>query len=279
MQSIRAVFKGPTFTGTASSLLIAVLILISLSMRISAHEVWLEPAEFAPSVGKTVPVSIKVGQNLEGESLVFLRRDFPRIVKHAGGRNISVTSIDGNIPALSVLIRDRGPNIVSLASRVYELDFETKEKLAEYLDLEGYTKLAESTRTSLQNPIEMSEEYERNAKTVLFGDGKRQGRDQRSGLELEFVFEDDFSRFVMGNKVRARLLKSGRPLPNIPVKAIATGRQPAAAFLVTDAAGRVEIPLDSKGQWLINAVYFSRWPSGATGEIKSIWSSYTFDVE
>jgi uncharacterized GH25 family protein len=268
-----------TITRSAASLFIAALILTASFTSVPAHEVWLEPADFAPAIGKTVPVAVKVGQNLEGESLVFLRKDFPQVAKHAGRRRVSLNGIDGNIPALSVLIRDRGPNIISLVSRVYDLEFEKKEKLAEYLDLEGYAALAATVRATLSNPVDIDEEYERNAKTVLFSDGKRQGRDLRAGLDLEFVFEDDFSRFVAGNTVRVQLLKGGRPLPNIPVKAIAKDRKPAAFFLVTDAAGRVEIPLDTKGRWLINAVLFTRWPSGSSGEIKSVWASYSFDIE
>lgn len=258
---------------------IAALTLLVFCKASLAHEFWLEPEDFAPPPGKTLPVKASVGQNFEGESLVYLKRDFPVVRRFAGKRPTEISGTDGDNPALAVFIRERGPQIVTLKSRFYELEFEQKEKFIEYLNLEGHNELAQRAEAALVNPIEIGEDYERNAKLLVFAGGRREGRDFATGLDLEFVIEDGFERLRQGSIVHAKLLRRGRPVAGAPVKVVRHLNRKEPLFLTTDGEGRVKLKLDTPGPWLINSVYFSKMEVKRDGEVKSTWASYVFPVE
>ena len=257
---------------------IVLLSVLLWSFPAGAHEFWLEPTDFSPPTGRRLQVKAVVGQYFVGESLVYLRKDFPSVTKFANKRPVRLTGTDGDSPALDVFIRERGPQLVVLKSRVYDLEFTGKEKFIEYLNLEGYHDLAGLAAQKLRDPIEIWEEYERNAKLLVFGDGRRDGRDYRTGLDFEFVLEDNFDRLRVGNTVRLRLLKEGKPLAATPVKVLRRADPKAALFLKTDAGGWINVNLDRAGGWLLNAVHFTKIEVVGDGEIKSIWASYVFPV-
>jgi uncharacterized GH25 family protein len=220
-----------------------------------------------------------VGQNFEGDSLVYLKRDFPVVRRFSGRHPTNISGADGDNPALSVFIRERGAQIVTLKSRFYELEFERKEKFIEYLNLEGYDDLARRAQATLADPIEIDEDYERNAKLLVFAGGRRDGRDFATGLDLEFVVEDDLDRLRQGNVIGVRLLRLGRAVANAPVKVLRHGKRKEPLFLKTDGEGRVKLRLDAPGPWLINSVYFSKIEMKRDGAVRSTWASYVFSVE
>ncbi len=95
------------------------------------------------------------------------------------------------------------------------------------------------------------------------------------GLGLEIVPLADPTRLSAGAALAVRVLKAGRPLAGLPLRAVTRGRPPA--FVTTDAAGEATVTLAAAGPWLLSATELRAHPS-RQGEWESDVTTLTLDV-
>lgn len=230
-----------------------------------AHDFWIEPSSFTPAPGDLVQLTLRVGQNLEGDTVPrndALIERFAVVGDHGDTR---VVGRDGQDPAGVIRREESGGALVvyrSLPSRVV-LDV---AKFESYLELEGLPKVKAGP-----------EFYSRCAKAFVAVGGKGSAAFTRpAGLRLEIVPEADPYALAQGAPLPVRVLYEGKPLRNAMVVAFDLASANAPQRIRTDAGGRARVALPRPGVWLIKAVHMiaASPATGATWE--SFWASLTF---
>ena len=230
-----------------------------------AHDFWIEPSSFTPAPGELVPITLLVGQNLEGDTVPRNDALIERFAVVDAQGDSPVVGHDGQDPAGLIRREGVGGAIVayrSLRSRV-ELD---AAKFDAYLDLEGLPKVQAGP-----------EAFSRCAKALVAVGGKGSSAFTRPvGLKLEIVPEADPYALAPKAPLSVRVLYEGKPLKNVMVIAFDRASASQPQRIRTDAAGRARVALPRQGLWLIKAVHMIAAPPAAGARWESFWASLTF---
>lgn len=241
----------------------------------SAHEFWLEPATYTPKPGVKVPISIKIGQHFKGDSYPFLHEDFKTFNLIRGRTVEPVKGVDGDDPAVTTAFARPGLHIMVHYSTPETLTFETWDKFDFYLKLEGLNDIAERHRQRGLPETGVIEVYSRCAK-LLEGVGDANGEDRFTGMPLELVAEKNPYQLAAGEPLPVRLLRDGRPAPDVQIAAIPKMRPGDRQIVRTDRDGRAALDLKYSGPWLLNAVMMEEPKNGEKAHWTSLWASMTF---
>jgi len=245
---------------------------------LSAHDMWIEPTTFFPSVGQIVGARLRVGQDLLGDPLPrdpALINQF--VVEDAGGRK-PLIGRDGADPAGLLRVATPGLLVVGYFSSPSPVEL-TAEKFNQYFKEEGLDAVAALRARRKQTGAPARELFSRCAKTLLLsGSPSEKQGDRLLGFTLELVAERNPYALRAGEDLPVRLTYQNRPLAGALV--IAMNRlNPAEKQLArTDSEGRVRFKLRPGGMWLIKAVHMLPAPAGANAEWTSFWASLTFEL-
>ena len=225
------------------------LALLFTTLTAWSHDMWIEPATFAPQPGSIVAVKLRVGQDLIGDPIprsAALIREF--IAAGAAGRKL-VVGREGSDPAGFVLQPPTGGTVVGYHSHPSPVELDAA-KFNAYVQEEGVRGVA------ARGP-KVRERFTRCAKSLLGA------TDQVLGFPLELVAEAPGTY---------RLIYQNRPLPGTLVVAFRKGHPEEKLSARTAADGRVRLPLAGEGMWLVKAVHIV--PDGE--DWQSYWASLTF---
>lgn len=243
-----------------------------------AHDFWIEPSTFTPAPGQVVGMRLRVGDNLQGDSL-------PRDPKHvdqfvaedATGRR-SVYGRDGVDPAGLLRIERPGLVVVGYGSRPYLVALSAK-KFNHYLEEEGLDAIAEIRARRHQSRAAARDLYSRHAKALIYSGGSESvGEDRPLGFTLELVAERNPYALAANEEFPVRLTYEGRPLAGALVVAMNQAAPGEKLSARTDDDGRVRFNLRPGGMWLIKAVHMVPAPSGSRADWRSYWASLTFSA-
>jgi uncharacterized GH25 family protein len=243
-----------------------------------AHDMWIEPATFFPSVGQIVGVKLRVGEDLLGDPIArsaALINEF--VVEDAAGRH-PVLGREGSDPAGFMRASARGLQIIGYRSNAsaVELDAAT---FNQYLKEEGLDAVAAARARRNETGKRVRELFSRHAKSlVLTGPAGEEHADRALGFPLELVAERNPYTLRAGQDLPVRLTFDGRPLAGTLV--VAFNRLNAMEKLTarSDADGRVRFAVKDKGVWLVKAVHMVPAPANANADWVSYWASLTFEL-
>lgn len=202
-----------------------------------------------------------------------------------GKEHRELRSRDGDRPALRLSLSQERLATVVHESNIDKLDFKVWEKFVSYTDKEGLSAIARqhlsegNPKPDDNNPIR--ELYARFAKTLVTPNGTTQGDDVATGLTIELVALENPMRIKAGAGLPVQLLFRREPLEGATVKVFAAPGQEHSRRLITDAQGRVLVPDDGPGPYLLNAIAMTKVV--ATGDVaegadwQSFWASLTFE--
>jgi uncharacterized GH25 family protein len=241
-----------------------------------AHDVWIEPSTFAPTVGQNVGLRLQVGERLVGEPIPFdpsLVNQF--FVVNAGSRR-PVIGRTGAEPAGLMRTATPGLHVVGYRSNRSRIEL-PPEKFHDYLKEEGLEAIiAERGRRNELNATGR-ELYSRCVKSLLLvGSPSATQIDQPLGFTLELVAERNPYLLGSDENLPVRLLYESRPLPGALVVALNTLDPTKTQSMRTDKEGRVQFKTTPGGMWLIKAVHMVNAPPGSNAEWESFWASLTF---
>jgi hypothetical protein len=194
-----------------------------------------------------------------------------------GGREIAM----GVGPAWQYALRLRAwmaaPGLavcrVALGPRALDLD---SAEVGHYLDEIGAREAVGPVWAAQPEPRRWRETYTKHAKAVVrVGDTPDDSWHTPVGLALEIVPLSDPTVLKAGDALAVRVLRDGRPLAGLALRAVTRGR--AAAFAKTDADGRASFPLPVGGAWLIAGTEL-RASTARPGEWESDFTTLTLDV-
>jgi len=242
--------------------------------RTMAHDLWIEPSAWAPVTATRINVTLCVGDAFNGRPA---KRNASRIEEFfaAGpGARQPIVGFDGSEPAGSVRFAVPGGYVLGYRNNHAFVEM-SSAKFDDHLREKGLERILALRESAGKARRKVREAYTRYVK-ALVGVGGAAPLDRLVGLRLEFVAEPvpDAARDAPRG---FRLLFDGQPLAGALV--IAT-RRPAVGSPIqvrTDAAGRVRLPLDEGGTWLVTAVHMIEAPAGLDADFESFWASLTFD--
>lgn len=237
------------------------------------HDFWLEPSTFRPAAGSPLAIRLMVGDHFSGEPV---GRHEPRIeafvIRDAQGQR-AVAGKNGADPAGSVEARS-GLGVIGYRSRPLRHGTMSVKRFESYLREEGLEHIIDRRKASGSSSSPGREIYSRSAKAFLGNGSEREGFDVPLGFRLEIIPE---TNPAAAGDLRIRLAFEGRPVAGVRVSAMRRGDAAAAVTARSDSGGRVVLPLDREGVWLVKAVHMVEAPEGSGVDWESIWASLVFE--
>jgi uncharacterized GH25 family protein len=258
--------------------LLVVALVAGCQVLASAHDFWIEPSTFRVRAGELVKLALRVGHAWEGEPVQRNPARFERFVLVSQAGEAPVLGSDGAHPA--GLTRPGAATgiqvVVYRGVRVpHRMEGPAFEK---YLAEEGLAHVIATRKARGQSALAGREWYSRCAKALIaVGDANVGGHDRLVGMPLELVPEANPYTHMAGAPLPVRVLHGGAPAAGVLVQAVARERPDQAIRAVTDAAGRVRLPLGRSAGWLVKAVHMVPAQGGEV-DWESFWASLTFEI-
>jgi len=258
--------------------LVLALLVVLASSALRAHDFWIEPSTFEPAPGQRVAVRLRVGERLKGDPVPRDPRFLERFAVVGASGEVPVEGLPNTEPAGFLTLSAPGRYLIVYDGSRDKVQLDGK-KFEEYLSEEGLERISELRARRGQSAAPGREVFSRCAKALItVGDGKGSGYDRVLGLPLELVPEKDPTRLKGGGALPLRILYDGKPIAGVLVAAISRDRPDRVVSARSDARGRVQLPLDQEGLWLVKAVHMVPAPKDTGAEWESFWASLTFGV-
>ena len=248
------------------------------SVPIAAHDMWIEPATFAPDVGQVVSLRLRVGQDLLGDPLRLdpsLVNQF--VVRDADGLR-PVVRRDGGDPAGLLRVASPGLLVIGYRSNPSAIEM-AADKFNQYVKEEGLEAVLAMRASRNETGTAAHELFSRCAKSLVFsGTPAEAPGDRPLGFTVELVAERNPYAVAPGQDLPVRLIYENRPLAGALVVAMNRLNPAEKLSARTDKDGRVRFKVRPGGMWLIKAVHMVPAPAGAQAEWTSFWASLTFEL-
>lgn len=243
----------------------------------AAHEFWVAPEDYTPAPGAPIVAALKVGQMMKGTDYPYLSNRFQSftITTRQGTRDAE--GIEGDSPALTVIADEPGLHIIAFYATPHQLTFDTLGEFRDYLDYEGLGEIARAHELRGLPDTGIVESYIRCAKALVqVGPIAEADRDRSTGLPFELVAE--INPYAAGlEALPVRLTWQGQPVADRQIAIFRDNGEVTRRLVMTDADGRVQIPLGGGGEFLLNAVNIEPVDDGEA-VWKSHWASLTFGL-
>ena len=260
-------------------------LLVFLSINAKAHEMWIEPVNYSLQVGQKILANEVVGQDFKGNKYGYLDSSFNKLNITVGDKTKAVESRLGDLPAIQETSSIEGLHIITAETSPSELVYETAEKFANFLRIDGLEWVFAAHKKRGLPEKGFKELYSRSPKSLVkVGHGK--GKDRAFGLPLEWVVETN--PYTTKGPVRMQLLWQGKPASDMFVNIFNKPKRTSKkadlirTSLRTDINGWVEIPRAKGGLFLINSVKMIEPDAkiaSKTGAVwESIWGSLTYEI-
>lgn len=251
-----------------------------------AHEYWIAAQKFQVEPGEAVVADLLVGSMMSGEAYPWLKRSAKEAKLWApDGSAVNITGREGDLPALNVTPLQAGLNRISFHTPPSYVVFEEFDAFQSYLATEGLTGVAEAHRARGLPEEDFIEEFTRNARAlvqvgpVIAGQG-----DAPTGMPFELVAEGNPYAPDLA-EIAVRLTWNGVPATGVQVALFLTpaGVTPPdgveRTLFTTDAGGRVTVPLNRAGRYMLAAVHIEPLDAGTAAVWQSHWANLTFALD
>ena len=271
-----------------------------LALPAAAHDFWIEPSSHTPASGQAVSTRLRVGEHFRGDPVPRpAPQSLQRFVLADTGGHLAATvpGRSGADPAGQFRLPQPGRYVIGFEGKPIAIELPAAV-FNPYLKEEGLEAVGQARAAAGQTEAPGREIYSRHAKSLLqVGslaeiDGRRgndgagnTGRqiddvpvDRVLGLTLELVAESMPVVTPPGASWPVRLLLDGKPLAGALVMALRHAEPSRRIEQRSDADGRVRLPLDGAGRWLVKAVHMRPAPADSGADWQSLWASLTFEV-
>jgi uncharacterized GH25 family protein len=241
----------------------------------TAHDFWIEPQTFRPSVGAKVPLRLHVGNDFKGDLAIFNPEQFERYVVSGPAGEKPVAGMLGDEPAGTITAAQPGVHAVLYHSKKFEVTFDDFRKFEDYLKEEGLERQLTLAKARAGSGGKIVEQYMRCAKALIVaGAADGAAADRNFGCTLELVAESDPARDA---ELRVRLLYKNAPVEGVLIAAFNKAEPASKLKARTDKDGRVALTLSKSGVWLVKAVHMVPQARFIRGDWESFWASLTFE--
>lgn len=253
-----------------------------LALPATAHEFWLQAQPYLPEAGAGAVISLKVGENFEGDPTPFVDERTVALRHYAGG---TVSDLGQRlpprtaVPRLEVPMATPGLHMVAFDSQPIEISLPADTYRA-YLHDEGLDSVIEQRKAAGKDAEPGRERYRRYVKTMLRTGGTSDGTYAVStGQLLEIMPLSDPYAAKPGGTLRFRLTFDKQPLANALVKG--WHKHDGQLLIIkarTDANGEVALSLPYSGEWMVSVVHMIPARGAAKADWDSFWGNLTFSL-
>ena len=257
-----------------------ILVTSAFALPALAHDYWLEPDTFTPTLGARVSVRLFVGDHFASEKeRAFQRKRTVQFQWLAAGmaRDLLAQGREDAKPFAQISPKRVGQHLLILQRDWAHIELEA-EKFNNYLEHEGLERILKLRREAGEDKSAGKERYRRYLKSLL----KVGGQDdetwrRRMGHRLEIVPLTNPYGHKPGDHLKVLVLFEGKPLTGSQLEAYHRGsKKVTTQTLTTDKAGQVTIKLNQTGPWLLRLVHMRRCVEDAKVDWESFWSAYSF---
>ena len=243
-----------------------------------AHDFWIEPGSYAPAVGATIPIRLRVGEHFAGEPFVRRPDRIEWFATVGPNGETPVPGEPGADPAGSLRLERAGIHVIGYRSRQSFIELSALQ-FEQYLKDEGLGRILELRAARGEKQKRARELYSRCAKSLVSaGVAKSGGHDRVLGFPLELIPETNPYSLGGRGALPVRLLFRGSPLAGAQVAAISRQDPRVVVTARTDADGRVTLALDRSGAWLIKSIHMFESTDRLKADWESLWASLTFEI-
>jgi Domain of unknown function (DUF4198) len=246
---------------------------------VSAHEFWIDPVSYTPTVGATVPIVFRIGSDFHGDTFPYIRAlDKHFSVTDAAGTSKPET-LDGDDPATEVKFATKGLTIIAHQRGQEEVQFKTMAAFEENLREEGLESLIEEHKKVGKPTADIRELYTRYAKSLVQVGGGT-GSDKALGLPYELIAQSDPYIHPKGQPFAVRFLRDGKPMAGALVKCFQRDKPDSVApkpqEIRTDADGRAACDISNSGEHMISTVHMASGAPADKADWISHWATLSF---
>jgi uncharacterized GH25 family protein len=246
-----------------------------------AHEFWLQTTKFRYTVGETMTVDFKVGENFSGEFWDMNVHKVEKAEMHfpGGATNLTETVKPTKGKNISYKFSKAGTHILALQSNAAFIEREA-EKFNDYLKEDGLDNILDlrTKSNSLDKPVK--EFYQRFAKLMVqAGNANDETYRKRAGFRLEIMPLTNPYTLKNGDYLECRVLYETKPSAHQLVKVWShIGNRIFLQNIYTENDGTIKFPISSSGPWMISTVKMI--PSEKEGaDYQSMWASLVFGID
>ena len=255
-------------------------LLTLLAVPAWCHEFWLQSQPYTPSINTTAAITLKVGENFEGDLTPFVD-ERTSTLRHYASK--TVTDLAGRlprrtaVPRLDINIATPGLHLIAFDSQPIEISLPA-DKFHAYLHDEGLDHVVEQRTANGKAAMPGRERYRRFVKTLLkAGDVSDETYAVTTGQRLEITPLSDPYKAAPGATLRFHLKFESRPLKGALVKAWHKhDKQLLIIKARTDDAGDVALSLPYSGEWMVSVVHMIPAEGTRNADWDSFWGNITF---
>jgi hypothetical protein len=257
------------------------LFMLSIAMELCGHDLYLRPQKFQLKKGEASVVEFHNGEAFPKSQVppVLERLREAKVRWEAGEAAVSGICIVGTAalgrfraPASTgfLITAHTMPNYIELPAAKFE----------EYLEHESLDSVRAWRKGNGEAGKAGRELYSKYVKSILHTAGADAFVTKPTGEVIEFVPLADPSGLKSGERLTVQILFRGAPAAGLHVEASWAGGGEVKQHQVgrTDAAGKIDIPLDRAGLWKLHAIQMERRKDTAKADWESFWASLTFAV-
>jgi len=257
---------------------IGLIFLGLLTGRSYGHDFWLEAHPFYTESGKTVDLSIHVGNEFVGDSLPNIASWYTDFSLYSAQSKKDIEGELGRDPAGFFTPSQPGTNAIGYQSTFsyVELDSATFNK---YLDEEGLNNAIKYRQDHGQNKSQGNENYIRHAKALVqAGDQFKVDYSQLNlGYDLEIIPLSNPYQKNLNDKLSVKILYKNKPARDILLSAFSRVKPDQIQHIRSNSDGIARIRLNQSGDWLLKAVKILKIDDDKA-DWQSHWASLTFSI-
>ena len=247
-----------------------------------AHEFWLQAEPFTPEAGASAAISLRVGENFEGDLTPIVDERTAALRHYAAGSVIDLMPRlprRTGVPQLALPMASPGLQLIAFDSQPINIALPA-DKFHAYLHDEGLDNVIDQRKAAGKEAEPGRERYRRYVKTLLRAGGKSDETYAGStGQLLEITPLSDPYAAAPGATLRFRLTFDKRPLVGALVKG--WHRHDGQLLIIrarTDAGGEVALGLPYAGVWMISVVHMTPARNVPGADWDSYWGNLTFSL-
>lgn len=259
------------------------LLACALCAAASGHEYWLEPDSFFLKPSEKTLVRLFLGEGLKKEEerpFQASKTNIFRLYSAGDGFDLAALSGEDEKPLSTFSSERSGTFLIAMERNWSYITLGAKEFQA-YLRENGMEHIIDERERLGESTKEAKERYSRYLKALMqVGDAREKTFAKIVGLTLELTpLENPYNKKI-GQTLAIQVLFRRKPLANAVVFADnRDGGTVSKRRFTTDEEGKVTVPLNRKGVWLVRLVRMERCTKNCEGaEWESFWATLSFGL-
>lgn len=243
------------------------------------HEAWIEPLNYQHQHNPTLKADIRVGQMFKGHAQIYNEDKFVILDIAQGRSREKISGRLGDLPAIVHTLTKPGLYTIGYQSTGSTISYSNWQKFSTFVHQEGLDWVVAEHRARGFPDQDFDEVFYRYAKSIVSWQST-QGNDVILGLPFEIVLQNNPYHTSL-KTIGIEILWNSKPHRDAQIAVFQKSMEGAAVRTnyLTDAFGRVAIPIAAGHHYLVSAIHMEPRNGKVDKALwNSHWASITFEV-